>query len=883
MAFAEDITTGEDLQSFLEAEGTASATVTADVDITSSDIWTVGDKTLTINSGVTVLYKRQGSYANINVDEGSKLTILGSGTFQPVMHSETNTINGFTAEISATAGNQIGNRIIDVYGGELVVGVKNDPNNCPHFITSSIARGAAVIVFEGEATFNNADMKVACMSIKNYAKTTIHGGEYVSIATMSNGINGGWYAYHLQNEGVMDVYGGHFVGVQGAFYNGTATSTANIYGGSFETVNGHNWATGEPNAKDNHYALYVATHSVVNVYGGYFKVTTPSAGGGKVALIGNNDAYNTYGLINLYGGYFQRKVEVSPRKDKESSYPASVPSTSQWYSSFGSEAPLPAGYAYQEITSGANYEAGYRWQVVCTTPPEKQETVTTETNLAEEEIAEDAVVTIGKDVEVTVEASAPGETVEVEVAQVFVNQGASLTVEEGATLTIGEGGVNVGNGGSIEIKEGATVTVGAAGIVAAATENIVLNTSEESYSTLLLAPEVTENTQPKATYKFKSKARKTDDGNIWQRFGVPTFNGATTMTWEGTVKTALFQFDYEANDWTQLSKSGDNTFVINGNPFACYNMTINENPSEDVEYTFTGNLMGNTNAPLNFVKGWNFYANSYTAPIDIKSFIAEIKETFGDGVSASIYVYKRNEDGTTNWSGVNEADFGPLGTPAVTKILPMYAFVLNLREGNSADGEINYKRNVYDPIMPSKSSAPARDEEEVDYHGAVIEVTNGAQTEKLTLIEGDKFSDEFDNGWDADKLDNKNNFSLYALQGETKLSTIATNDLTDKDIAFNNKVAGTFTLNVTKAIGEVVKIYDMVANKLIELTEGASYEFEAEAIDNAQRFIINPSDAPSAIDNTEVLGKTIKFMGADGQIYIRRAGNIYNVDGQLVR
>ncbi|WP_203559952.1 hypothetical protein, partial [Klebsiella quasipneumoniae] len=80
------------------------------------------------------------------------------------------------------------------------------------------------------------------------------------------------------------------------------------------------------------------------VYGGYYKVQTPSLGSNRVIEIGNNDAYNTYGVVNLYGGHFQQKATVSARKNAQSSYPASIPSTSQWYGCFGSLAPLPAGY-----------------------------------------------------------------------------------------------------------------------------------------------------------------------------------------------------------------------------------------------------------------------------------------------------------------------------------------------------------------------------------------------------------------------------------------------------------------------------------------------------------------------------------------------------------
>ena len=459
-----------------------------------------------------------------------------------------------------------------------------------------------------------------------------------------------------------------------------------------------------------------------------------------------------------------------------------------------------------------------------------------------------------------------------------------LTIKENSELRVDR--LILNDNARIIIEKGAKLIVeGEQGINAPSANNIKLVSSEDVQSMFLLNPEVTSNRHPSATYTFKSKAR----GNtatkeyIWQRFGVPTFDGATTMTWEEAVGTALYRFDYNIRDWVAMSKGTEEprTFIINGKPFECFLMTINAQPENDVEYTFRGELMGNGNAPLTFVKGWNSFANSYTAPIHIESLMEEIDEEFGAGVEATVFVYQRNNDQTTNWISVNAADF--IFGAEIEDILPMQAFILYVHDKNLAEGEINYRRNVYDPIMaPAPSLAHAKRNAN-NYNGVVITVTDGVQTEKLTLLEGEEFSDDFDNKYDATKFDNENNFSLYAIQGDTKLSSMATNDLTDKDIAFDNKVAGTFTLNVTKAIGEPLCIYDMVAKEMIVLEQGSSYEFEAEAVNNAQRFVVKPSGSPTGVENVEVLGKTIKFMGNDGQIYIRRAGNFYTVDGQLVK
>ncbi|MBR2168079.1 MAG: hypothetical protein IJ920_07225, partial [Paludibacteraceae bacterium] len=363
-------TAADSFAEFLASEGTAAYELSDDIDISLAGTLTVnGTKTLTIPESKKILYARQMTGSNIIVNENAKLTILGSGTFQPA--------GGTSIETSTNEAEQVGRHIIDVYG-ELVVGVKNDPNNQPHFITTSLVRGSeAVYVRKGaQATFNNAHMQLGCVSIQNYGTTVIEGGEYISVSSASNGINNAsWWSYNLQNYGKMTINGGHVQGVHGALACQNAysrdqienngfedVSYAVINGGLFETVHGTNFATGKANAKDNYRALYISNYAVVDIHGGEFKVQLPSACG-EMAQIGNNDAYNTYGIVNLYGGKFQQKIKVAAKKNGESSYPASIPVNSAWYSSFKDEVPIPAGYELYDITEGEDYEAGYRYGV----------------------------------------------------------------------------------------------------------------------------------------------------------------------------------------------------------------------------------------------------------------------------------------------------------------------------------------------------------------------------------------------------------------------------------------------------------------------------------------------------------------------------------------
>jgi len=895
------------IAAFLMADGTASLTVSEDANIASAGaIHVNGTKTLTINEGVTVTYKRQGSDGNIVVDKDAKLTVLGSGTFAPQMHSQTNTVNGFTVETSTTASNQVGNRAIDVaVGGELVVGVKDDPNNCPHFITSSIARGSAVSV-DGKATFNNANIQAACASIWNYGSVIINSGEYVSVATAQNGINGGWYSYNLRNDAGSNlvINDGHFVGTQGsvAVYAG---ATADINGGYFETVHGYNYITGAANEKDHHYALYVATEAIVNVYNGYFKVATPSAGGGKVILSGNDDAYNTYGVINIYGGYFQRKADVQDKKNGESSYPASVPTTSQWYSSFGSLAPLPAGYEYYE-TDDAEYPYGVRAvegkEADAIDPAQQaaQEADPTYTIpwqqattwAADEVPVENTIVTIPVDATVTV--SKDEEVKDAVADQVYVAQGATLKVEEGTTLTVGDGGMNIGNGGQIVVEAGATVKIGSAGIITTEEEALVIESTETKQGVLLYDPAVEENTQPKGTVKLYTRSKMNDKATweyTYQRFALPVYNNSNyTLTnnfseaehgyYDEEEKSYGFEsyfFEWNGSAWTTTTRGALQ-------PFAGYQLA-NNSKNGGVTYTFTGNLIGNGDGEYEFVSnGYDFFGNSYTAPINIQKLLEGFQANT-PGVEVSVWVY---DPEVKNWGLIN-LDALADGFTSQTEIPSMEGFLLNLRSGSSATAGVSYASAIWGPLMGGGSPAPARTSSAID-NSVVITVAAQDMADRLTLVEKETSDASFENGSDATKFMNPSGLNIYAETAAGTLSRVSTNNLDGTLISFNSIAEEQYTLSFSNVNGSDYVLRDNANGTIIELQNGSTYSFYQVANTTATgRFeLVSARKIATGIDNTITAASTKgiytvlgQYVGETTMLNALPAG-VYVVDGVKV-
>ena len=884
MVWGTDITDGAALKSFLEAAGTAEATVTEDVDISSSAITMKGTKTLTINEGVTVYYLRQSSGPNIKVPTGTSLTLLGSGTIRPLPGADIDQEeNPYHADYYDTykgySSMYNGNRPFDIYG-TLVVGVANDASNQPHIITTSICRGAGLLCQSGaNVTINNINMHAGytAITVKSNASVTINGGYIESVSSklndkLRNDGSGAWWSYTIGVAGQLNVNDGTFVGVHGGLeYNSGAIGE--IRGGSFYTQ-----PSVGVSSPDNFYALYVSTNAVVNVYGGRFKVELPSGGANRVISIGDNDAGTTFGIINLYGGLFQQKPYLSHRKaqDAEVIYPASIPLTSQWYSSFGTNVPMPAGYEYYE-TGNATYPWGVRAipgtateEAVIPANPEVTIPWQKETTWVSGDVPEDnTIVTIPARATVVVSA---GEAVKnAEAEQVFINQGASLTVENGTSLTIGDGGLNIGNGGSLTVEPGATVKIGSAGVITTEEEALVLESTEDAQAILLYNPAVTENTQPKATVKLTTKSKMLAGDPTWQytyqRFAIPVKEAMIPANDFDPDHDELFPgeeaYGFESYVYYWTGHNWATTTWTALAPFKGYQLA-NNSKNGGVTYTFNGNLFGNEDKAFEFQEsGFDYFGNSYTAPINVESFLSG----FGADVEATIWLY--NYD-TKNWQQVALEDIEDgFVEDEFKQIKSMDGFLLNLRAA-SGSAPVDYASAIWaNPLLPAHAPARNKVTNEINNSAVITVKDNAGFGDNLTLVEKDKYTNAFENGADATKYILAEGVSLYAETQEGKLGRMATNDLDNTIISFRSGDNSEYTLTLGKVNGEDYLLRDNATGMTMAIAEGATYTFTQEANTTVPaRFeIISIAKMPTAIENIEVEAK---------------AHGIYNVAGQFL-
>ena len=443
----------------------------------------------------------------------------------------------------------------------------------------------------------------------------------------------------------------------------------------------------------------------------------------------------------------------------------------------------------------------------------------------------------------------------------------TVTVEAGKTLKVGQIVMNAN--GRLIVEAGATLVVtGSNGIFADNVENLVLETEEGNHSSFLLHPSVANNQHPKATVQFVSKSYNvsaTDYRN--QRFGIPTIGAVESITAEyqgSPVQTRIW--GYFNGSWDVIGDlNTGSTFDVSklNQPFAYYQMN-NKAADKGSVITMTGNLVGIADPELEVTaNNWSTFTNSFMADM-----IAEQMMSMFDGhdnIDATLQTYTPTSANTFAWFPFNYSD---VIVGSVVRIEPMQAFII--KNNGAADKlQMSYKNMVWNPMFPSEAvMAPRRVVAASDLTTARVEVRNAAGVyDYVTLLAGDQFTAEYNNGYDAEKIMN-NTLDLYTV-GTKNQATLATDDLNNTILGLNCVEAGTYTISFSHINGEELTLIDHATGAQVAMVEGATYEFTAEANStNDYRFeIVSAAKMPTAIENAEA---------------VKSAKGIYTITGQYV-
>jgi hypothetical protein len=336
-----------------------------------------------------------------------------------------------------------------------------------------------------------------------------------------------------------------------------------------------------------------------------------------------------------------------------------------------------------------------------------------------------------------------------------------------------------------------------------------------------------------------------------------------------------------ASNW--INADGTDTDEENG--------TLNE--LQDVTYTFKGNLVGNTDQPLNFQhEGFNYFGNSYTGYMHVKTMLQGLENGNIDGTAYMWCNDPEEEDDYQTYVGVSLYKLINQENKLASwqkEVAPMQTFILRLRGADSADESVNYASAIWGNPRYGNSSSPAPRRalatiSEDTYMEIVVKAANGKGS-RVDFTESANNSDAFESGYDVEKYMNEKTINLYATVNDVNLSSVVTDNLLGKTLSLktNNEIA--YTMSFKNVEGAEYAIRDNVTGQVYAIEEGASFGFAAQPNSTVEnRFeIVSIHKVPTAVENTESAAKAQGIYTMLGQ-YVGEDFNalpagIYVVDG----
>ena len=439
-----------------------------------------------------------------------------------------------------------------------------------------------------------------------------------------------------------------------------------------------------------------------------------------------------------------------------------------------------------------------------------------------------------------------------------INDGTSVHVGK---VLISSGSLTINAGGALEVAGTITKADGSA----TETTDLIVNTSDEEQASLILD---NSSANTKASVLVTSTAAKVEDTYKFQFIAIPmtavdvqhSFSGSGVYTyvwneglgWERrNYYYSLFAF--EGVGITQNSGYG---YGLTG--------TLATTANQTFSLTYTSAGTANT-------IGMNMIGNSWTSPIKIAALHGKITGY----AESTVYIY---ESGT--WRTYATGSAGSAVIPA------MQAYTILATSGGGSL-ELNYDEAVRGVPAASRTTplkAPKRNiiEGMTDVY---LRVSDNLRTTDLRLCEdAQKFTNEFDNGWEARFLEGDGSYGQLYAQTDDKMTILATPDLEGQVVGFIPGVASEYTISFEgDGNGYYLNDLDLQESTLIE--EGNTYVFTPNESSNATRFVISKMPISKIITGNDAIfdGTKARKQMIDGILYIIRDGRIYDATGVLVK
>ena len=412
-----------------------------------------------------------------------------------------------------------------------------------------------------------------------------------------------------------------------------------------------------------------------------------------------------------------------------------------------------------------------------------------------------------------------------------------------------------------------------------------------------------DNLQAKVEYYSQAEGAKTASP-VWQYMGIPVsdrpiaidqYNAAWMCSWESEGNLS--------SNW--LWVENEDRIV----PFKGYCIT----QAAKKKYIHQGTLCTPVKQvlPLYYFEsidgsGFNMFANSWVAPIDI----TKMTNDDFNGAEPTVFIYNTGSraqyvaagDPSTTGEYTDAGQYNAIPVQAaeylagsLTKIPTMQGFFVQAsREGSLT---LDYERLCFNKTTYSTTAeimrAPQRKDAEQAEEKIVpevmrLDVNSGHWGDRVYILTHEEFSDAFDRGWDGSKQEGDELAPMLALPTETGMLAVAAIETAEgRNLSFRagEDLEYTFTFHYA---GDEIYLYDRETGQATLIRTGNTYTFSAMNQAPENRFLItaNPPRTPTDIDNIQSNNvpstKAKKFIYEDKLLIFYR-GVIYDALGVPVK
>ena len=406
--------------------------------------------------------------------------------------------------------------------------------------------------------------------------------------------------------------------------------------------------------------------------------------------------------------------------------------------------------------------------------------------------------------------------------------------------------------------------------------------------------------ETQATVVVRSKANKDGSTRNWQYLTSPL------------QETPVTEFFYGVGTYTYKHSEADGGWVRYnlGTTFHAFD-AIGLTQEDAKDFVFYGPLAptGEWNLSLTHAySGNNLFGNSWTAPIDLKALVRNTD--FDSNIELDLAIYNTGVD-QKNGSGEFVQAANADNTPGTWHHIPLYLATLDdagwtgmtvipayqafqLKATAAATLTIDYdkcvrgseSKNYTEPLRSPGHRAAGKSNSDIE--ALRLAVSDAKGIAYIYLLEGEQFSEEYDNGWELEYKPNSKYGKLYAISPEQgDMMALARPSLEGTMVGFQPGESSEYTITFNETDGYYY-LNDLKMEQSTLIQAGESYTFSVEEGESANRFLISsvPFNKPgivTGVTNLDADAPKVQKVIYNDKLYIIRGGKVFSADGQLVK